>query len=376
MATAWIGRMSMGKPSEQEILAALSRVQDPELHRDIVSLNMVRDLRVDGDRVSLRVVLTTPACPLSSSIKEEVERVLMAVPGVASVDIAMDAEVRAHRAMEGPRPVQGVRNIIAIASNKGGVGKTTVAVNLAVALAKRGARVGLLDADVTGPNVPIMMGFPAGFMAESNRGLEPIERYGVRLCSIGFVLAKGSAVIWRGPMVGNAIRQLLHDISWGELDYLLVDLPPGTSDASLSMVQEAPVAGVVIVSTPQDVSLEDATKAISMFDKLKVPVFGVVENMSYFVCPHCGERTDIFGHGGARAAAQELGLEFLGEIPLDAQTRAAGDEGVPIIQSQPDSLQAEAFMALAEKVAGRCSVLGFMEDVGARPGAAAAGGVS
>jgi ATP-binding protein involved in chromosome partitioning len=221
-----------------------------------------------------------------------------------------------------------------------------------------------------------MMGFPAGFMAESNRGLEPIERYGVRLCSIGFVLAKGSAVIWRGPMVGNAIRQLLHDISWGELDYLLVDLPPGTSDASLSMVQEAPVAGVVIVSTPQDVSLEDATKAISMFDKLKVPVFGVVENMSYFVCPHCGERTDIFGHGGARAAAQELGLEFLGEIPLDAQTRAAGDEGVPIIQSQPDSLQAEAFMALAEKVAGRCSVLGFMEDVGARPGAAAAGGVS
>jgi len=370
----------MGKPSEQEILAALSRVQDPELHRDIVSLNMVRDLRVDGDRVSLRVVLTTPACPLSGPIKEEVERALMAVPGVASIDVTVDAEVRAHQAMGGPRPVQGVRNIIAIASNKGGVGKTTVAVNLAVALAKRGARVGLLDADVTGPNVPIMMGFPAGFMVESDRGLEPVERYGVRLCSIGFVLAKGSAVIWRGPMVGTAIRQLLHDIPWGDLDYLLIDLPPGTSDASLSMAQEAPIAGVVIVSTPQDVSLEDATKAVSMFDRLKVPIFGLVENMSYFVCPHCGERTEIFGHGGARAAAEELGLEFLGEVPLDAQTRAASDEGMPIIQSQPDSPQAEAFMTLAEKVAARCSVLGFMEDAGAqtgaRPGAAAAGGVS
>jgi ATP-binding protein involved in chromosome partitioning len=369
----------MGKLSEKEILAALRQVQDPELHRDIVSLNMVRDLRIDRDRVSLKLVLTTPACPLSDSIKEEVERVLMAMPGVASVDISMDAEVRAHQALSGPTAIPGVRNIIAIASNKGGVGKTTVAVNLAVALARRGARVGLLDADVTGPNVPIMMGFPAGFMAESDRGLEPVERYGVRLCSIGFVLAKGSAVIWRGPMVGTAIRQLLHDIPWGELDYLLIDLPPGTSDASLSTAQEAPLAGVVIVSTPQDVSLEDATKAVSMFDRLKVPIFGLVENMSYFVCPHCGERTDIFGSGGARAAAEELGLEFLGEVPLDAKTRAASDEGVPITESEPDSPQAEAFVALAEKVAARCSVLGFMEDAGAQtgahPGAAAAGGV-
>jgi ATP-binding protein involved in chromosome partitioning len=354
----------MGKPSEQDILAALSQVQDPELHRDIVSLNMVRDLKVEDDHVSLRIVLTTPACPLSASIKEEVKKALMAVPGVSSTDIAMDAEVRGQRAVGGPKPVQGVRNVIAIASNKGGVGKTTVAVNLAVALAKRGARVGLLDADVTGPNVPIMMGFEAGFMAESDRGLEPIERYGVRLCSIGFVLGKGSAVIWRGPMVGTAIRQLMHDIPWGDLDYLLIDLPPGTSDASLSMAQEAPIAGVVIVSTPQDVSLEDATKAVSMFDRLKVPIFGVVENMSYFVCPHCGELTDIFGHGGARAAAEELGLEFLGEIPLDAQTRVAGDEGVPITESQPDSPQAKTFMALAEKVAARCSVLAFMEDAG------------
>lgn len=361
----------MAKPTEKDILAALSQVEDPELHRDIVSLNMVRDLQIDGDRVSLRVVLTTPACPVSGAIKEAVEKAVVSLAGVSSVDITMDAEVRGHRAISGPKPVQGVRNIIAIASNKGGVGKTTVSVNLAVALAKRGARVGLMDADVTGPNVPIMMGFSAGFMAESDRGLEPVDRYGVRVCSIGFVLPKGSAVVWRGPMVGTAIRQLMHDVPWGELDYLLIDLPPGTSDASLSMVQEAPIAGVVIVSTPQDVSLEDATKAVSMFDKLKVPIFGMVENMSYFACPHCGERTDIFGHGGAQAAAEDLGLEFLGEVPLDAQTRAAGDEGAPITEFQPDSPQAKVFMALAEKVAARCSVLAFMEDVGVAAGGGA-----
>ena len=362
----------MGKPSEEEILAALRQVEDPELHRDIVSLNMVRDLKIDGDRVSVRIVLTTPACPVSDLIKEAVDKAMTAVVGVGSVDITMDAEVRGQRAGAGPKPVEGVRNIIAIASNKGGVGKTTVSVNLAVALAKRGARVGLMDADVTGPNVPIMMGLSSGFMAESDRGLEPVDRYGVRTCSLGFVLPKGSAVVWRGPMVGTAIRQLMHDVPWGELDYLLIDLPPGTSDASLSMAQEAPIAGVVIVSTPQQVSLEDATKAVSMFDRLKVPIFGVVENMSYFACPHCGERTDIFGHGGARAAAEDLGLEFLGEVPLDAQTRAAGDEGAPVTEFQPDSPQAKAFMALAEKVAARCSVLAFMEE----ESVAAGGGAS
>jgi ATP-binding protein involved in chromosome partitioning len=282
----------------------------------------------------------------------------------------MGAQVKAHGgAASGPKPVEGVRNLIAIASNKGGVGKSTVAANLAVALAKKGARVGLLDADVTGPNIPTMFGFPAGFMADSSGGLAPIERFGVRVCSIGFVLPKGSPIIWRGPMVGTAVRQLLHDIPWGELDYLLIDLPPGTSDASISMAMEAPIAGVVIVSTPQDVSLEDATKAVAMFDKMHVPVFGVVENMSYFVCPHCGERTDIFGHGGAREAADELGLEFLGEIPLDAATRAAGDAGVPIIESEPESVQAQAFLVLAEKVAARCSVLSYTEDLAATPGA-------
>jgi ATP-binding protein involved in chromosome partitioning len=306
------------------------------------------------------VVLTTPACPLKSTIKSGVEGALLSVPGVRSVSVDMDAEVQSRRTPDGPRPVEGVRNIIAVASNKGGVGKTTVAVNLAVALAKRGARVGLLDADVTGPNVPTMFGFPAGFMLESGGGLGPIERFGVRLCSIGFVLEKGSPVIWRGPMVGTAIRQLLHEVPWGDLDYLIVDLPPGTSDASLSTAQEAPLAGVVIVTTPQDVSLEDARKAVSMFDRLKVPVFGVVENMSYFVCPHCGERTDIFGHGGARAAAEDLGLEFLGEIPLDLRTRESGDVGIPIVKEDPHSEQAQRFMQVAETVAARCSVLQYL----------------
>jgi ATP-binding protein involved in chromosome partitioning len=233
-------------------------------------------------------------------------------------------------------------------------------VNLAVALARRGARVGLLDADVTGPNVPIMMGLEAGFMAEDGKGgLTTTEKYGVRLVSLGFVLPRLSPVVWRGPMVGTAVRQLLHDIAWGELDYLLIDLPPGTSDASLSLVQEAPISGVVIVSTPADVAWEDSGKAVAMFDKLNVPVFGVVENMSYFVCPHCGERTEVFGHGGGRRAAEELGLEFLGEIPLDVATRVGGDRGVPVVESDPDSPQAQAFFRVAEQVAARCSTLQF-----------------
>jgi ATP-binding protein involved in chromosome partitioning len=352
--------MAESQPQELELLAALRKVEDPELRRDIVSLGMVRDLTLSGNGgVSLRVVLTTPACPQKGAIKEAVEGALLSVTGVRSVSVDMDAEVQSRRTPGGLRHVEGVRNIIAIASNKGGVGKTTVAVNLAVALAERGARVGLLDADVTGPNVPTMFGFPAGFMLESGGGLGPIERFGVRVCSIGFVLEKGSPVIWRGPMVGTAVRQLLHDVPWGDLDYLLVDLPPGTSDASLSTAQEAPLAGVVIVSTPQDVSLEDAKKAVSMFDRLKVPIFGVLENMSYFACPHCGKRTDVFGHGGARAAAEELGLEFLGEIPLDLRIRETGDTGIPIVKADPSSEQAQRFVQVAETVAARCSVLTY-----------------
>ncbi len=346
-------------PNEKEILEALRQVEDPDLHRDIVSLGFVQKVQVDDSRVELRIVLTTPACPVRDQMKTQIEQILLAMPGVSEIEVTMDAEVRASQPMGSARPVEGVRNIIAVASNKGGVGKSTVAVNLAVALAKRGARVGLLDADVTGPNVPIMMGFDAGFMAEGERGLTTVEKYGVRLVSLGFVLPRLSPVVWRGPMVGTAVRQLIHDIRWGELDYLLIDLPPGTSDASMSMAQEAPISGVVIVSTPADVAWEDAGKAVAMFDKLNVPVFGVIENMSYFVCPHCGERTDIFGTGGGKRAAEELGLEFLGEIPLDVKTREGADQGVPIVESDPDSPQGQAFMRVAEQVAARCSTLQF-----------------
>ncbi len=345
--------------SEEDVIAALRSVNDPELRRDIVSLGMVRDVAVRDGAVSVRIVLTTPACPLNEQIKADVAEAIGALPGVREVQVTMDAEVRATAPRGGPRPVEGVRNIIAIASNKGGVGKTTVAVNLAVALARVGARVGLLDGDITGPNIPTMMGLEPGFLLESQRGLSPVERYGVRVVSIGFVLPKGTPMVWRGPMIGTAMRQLLHDLDWGELDYLIIDLPPGTSDASMSMAQEAPIAGVVIVSTPQQVALEDATKAVTMFEKMNVPVFGVVENMSYFVCPHCGERTDVFGHGGAQQAAEELGLEFLGELPLDPATRQGSDEGRPIVDAAPDSPQAQAFVRLAEQVAARCSVLQY-----------------
>ena len=241
-------------PTEQEILEALKQVEDPDLHRDIVSLGFVGDLSISDSRVELRIVLTTPACPVREQMKAQIEEILLAMPDVDAVDVTMDAEVRASSPTGNTKPVEGVRNIIAIASNKGGVGKSTVAVNLALALAKGGASVGIMDADVTGPNIPIMMGFEAGFMAEGERGLNTVEKYGVRLVSLGFVLPKLSPVVWRGPMVGTAVRQLLHDIKWGELDYLLIDLPPGTSDASMSLAQEAPISGVVIVSTPADVA--------------------------------------------------------------------------------------------------------------------------
>ncbi len=351
--------MSEENPTEQAILDALRQVKDPELNRDLVSLNMVHDVVVKDGEVSLRIVLTTPACPLRDAIEADVARALKSVPGVKSVQVTMDADVRTR---QGPQAIPGVRNVIAVASNKGGVGKTTVAVNLAVALAKAGARVGLLDADVTGPNVPLMMGLPSGFLSESGQPLAPIDRYGVKVCSLGFILPKASAVIWRGPLIDKALRELLHELDWGELDYLLVDLPPGTSDASLGVAQAVPLAGVVIVTTPQEVSLEDASKAVTMFSRVDAPILGVIENMSYFVCSHCGTRTDIFGHGGGRVIADELGLEFLGEIPIDLETRTAADGGLPIVDSAPDSPAAKTFTALAERVAARCAVTQFAEE--------------
>jgi ATP-binding protein involved in chromosome partitioning len=341
--------------STDAVLEALSEVKDPELHRDLVSLDMVQDVKVDGGTVSLRLVLTTPACPLREQIDRDVQSALRAIPGINDVEIEWDAVVRGQSHKEGEaEPVAGVKNVIAVASNKGGVGKSTVATNLSVSLANLGAAVGLVDADITGPNIPTMLGIEQGGLAEGDQGMHTIEAYGVRAVSIGFVLPKGTPVVWRGPMIGSGVRQLIHDVDWGELDYLIVDLPPGTSDASMSLAQQVPVVGVVIVSTPQLVAVEDATKAIGMFDRLGVPIFGIVENMT----------SEIFGRGGAAAAADELGVEFLGELPLAKAIREAGDSGVPLVASAPESEEAKAFIALAEQVAARCSVLQYAGDPG------------
>jgi len=336
-------------PDAAQVLDALRQVRDPELHRDIVSLEMVRDLQVDGGKVAFTVVLTTPACPLRETIDGDVRTALAAVPGIDEIDIDWDSNVRASFREGGPAPIEGVKNLIAVASNKGGVGKSTVSVNLAVALAALGARVGILDADITGPNIPTMLGIPPGALASGQQGLHTIDAHGVRAASIGFVLPPGTPVVWRGPMIGSGVRQLMRDIDWGELDYLIVDLPPGTSDASMSLCQDALVAGVVIVSTPQRVSLEDATKAVSMFDRMGVPIFGMVENMS----------SEVFGTGTVAETADELGVEFLGEIPLDIAVRKGGDEGVPVVVGAPESPQAQSFIRLAEQVAARCSVLQY-----------------
>ncbi|MEK7247689.1 MAG: Mrp/NBP35 family ATP-binding protein [Chloroflexota bacterium] len=357
-----------GEVNKADVLAALSKIEDPDLHRDIVTLGFVpeADINICGDSVSVRIVLTTPACPVREEMKTQAETLLGALPGVTNVAVEMDATVRSTGVGRGPKVIEGVRNIIAVASNKGGVGKSTVAVNLALSLQKYGAKVGLLDADMTGPNVPTMLGIDTGFQADT--GLAIVEKFGIRAASLGFVLKRGMPVVWRGPMIGTGVRQLMHDLPWGqegELDYLLIDLPPGTSDASMSAAGEVPIAGAVVVTTPNAVSVEDATKAVSMFEKLSVPVFGLIENMSYFICPHCGDRTDIFGHGGAQAMADELGIDFLGEIPLHAAVRAASDVGVPIVESDPDSPVAKAFAEIAQRVAAKTSVQHFFAETAA-----------
>ncbi len=356
---------NVAETTREAVLAALSKIQDPDLHRDIVSLGFVPDdgIKVSGDSISVRIVLTTPACPVREEMKTQAEGLLLALPGVAHAEVQMDATVRSTGVGRGPKVIPGVRNIIAVASNKGGVGKSTVAVNLAISLRKFGSRVGLLDADITGPNLPTMLGLEVGFQADT--GLAIVERYGIDVASLGFVLKRGSPVVWRGPMIGTGVRQLLQDLPWaqdGELDYLVLDLPPGTSDASMSAAGEAPIAGTVIVTTPNAVSVEDATKAVTMFEKLSVPVFGLIENMSYFICPHCGDRTEIFGHGGGVAMADELGIDFLGEIPLQVDVRAASDRGVPIVESDPDSPVAHAFSAIAQRVAAKTSVQHFFAE--------------
>jgi ATP-binding protein involved in chromosome partitioning len=351
-------------------LDALKKVQDPELHRDIVSLGMVKDLRIDGTVVSLKVELTTPACPLKDTIQRDVEAVLRQA-GATKIELAWGAQVRGAPGVAQSSLTPGVKNIVLVGAGKGGVGKSTVALNLAVALSSQGAKVGLLDADIYGPSLPLGSGTTARPNSKDGKKLEPLEAFGLKLMSIGFLIDPDQALVWRGPMVTGALLQLLRDVNWGELDYLVMDLPPGTGDIPLTLAQNVRAAGVVLVSTPQDVALADVLRAPLMFDKVNIPVLGIVENMSTFVCPHCRQETAIFDHGGAKAAAAKMGIRFLGEIPLDLAVREGGDRGLPIVAGQPDGPQAKAFLEAAQQVAAAISVQNLkaprLPVIGAQP---------
>ncbi|RME08032.1 MAG: iron-sulfur cluster carrier protein ApbC [Anaerolineae bacterium] len=347
------------KVTREAVLDALRKVHDPDLRKDLVSLNMIRDLEIDGGQVRFTVMLTTPACPLKNKIQQDALEAVRAVPGVEKVEVKMDATVPNDGRARGLLSVP-VRNAIAVASGKGGVGKSTVAVNLAVALAQSGASVGLLDADIYGPNVPTMMGVEKLPPPQGNK-LIPAEAYGVQLMSIGFLVKPGQPLIWRGPMLHSAIRQFLTDVAWDELDYLVIDLPPGTGDAQLSLAQTLALSGSVIVTLPQQVSLDDARRGLQMFRELNVPIFGVVENMSYLEMPD-GTRVDIFGSGGGQKLAEEAGVPFLGAIPIDPAVREGGDSGKPVVVSRPDSPVAKALKALAEDLAARVSVAAMRQE--------------
>jgi ATP-binding protein involved in chromosome partitioning len=339
---------------DRAALEALRKVMDPELHRDLVSLGMIKDLRVEGTSVRLRVELTTPACPLKDTIGRDVEAALRGA-GFERVEISWGAQVRAAPGAAQGQLTPGVKNIVLVGAGKGGVGKSTVAINLAVALSRLGAKVGILDADVYGPSIPILSGVTGKPTSSDGQKLDPFTAHGLKVMSIGFLVEPDQALVWRGPMVTGALIQLLRDVSWGELDYLVLDLPPGTGDVPLTLAQNTRAAGVVLVSTPQDVALADVIRAKLMFDKVSIPVLGIVENMSSFVCPHCRTETAIFDKGGARAAADKMGIRFLGEIPIDLAIREGGDRGVPIVAGAPESPQAESFLAMARNVAGAVS---------------------
>jgi ATP-binding protein involved in chromosome partitioning len=346
--------------TNENIMGALGRVKDPELGRDLVSLGMVKEVEITGLHVALTVELTTPACPLKSRIEDEIVDELR---GLGAESVKVDWASNVKRSFGGPAAdlIPGVRNTIAVASGKGGVGKTTIAVNLAVSLARDGARVGLLDADITGPNVPLMMGTLGAHVTGANGRVNPVTSHGVQMMSIQYFLTGDAPVIWRGPLIHSAIQQFLRDVEWGELDYLVIDLPPGTGDAALSISQLIPLTGAVIVTTPQEVSLVDARKAIAMFNKVNVRILGVVENMSGFICPNCGEEHDLFGSGGGQAIARELELDVLGRIPLEPGVRSGGDAGVPITSTQypggDESRAAQAMRDMARSVAGRVSII-------------------
>ena len=346
----------MSQLSEQTVLDSLKQIVDPDLRKDIVTLGFVRDLKIDNGDVSLRIVLTTPACPVKEQMEAQATDIISALDGVESVNVTMDAEVPQGRGIANNVALPGVKNIIAVSSGKGGVGKSTVAVNLAVSLAKNGAKVGLMDADVYGPNVPMMLGIGNVQPGVENSQLIPVEAHGIRIISMAVLVPRDKPMILRGPMLHGVVRQFLTDVKWGELDYLIVDMPPGTGDVQLSLAQLVPVQGAVLVTTPQEVSLSDVRRAVKMFEQVAVPVLGVIENMSYFVAPDTGNRYNIFGEGGGQKLADEYGLNFLGQVPLGLEVREGGDKGVPVVISASDSPQAQAFNKIAEEVARQVSI--------------------
>lgn len=340
--------------NEESALEALRTVKYPGLSRDIVSFGFVKDLAVGGGNVSFRLQLTSDTPGVADQIKAAAEAALRKLPGVTAVTIASE--------VKGPAPISaaaappaavlpGTRFTVAVASGKGGVGKSTVAANLAIALARLGHRVGLLDCDIYGPSQQLMMGITERPFLDESEKILPIERHGVRVMSLGFLMDVDTPVIWRGPMVFKAVEQFLTDVAWGEQDFLLVDLPPGTGDAQLTLTQKVALSGAVVVTTPQDVALIDARKGLAMFQKVNVPVLGIIENMSYYECPKCGNRDHIFRQGGGQRTADLLGVPFLGEVPIDPRVALAGDGGTPIVAAEPESLAAKAFLALAEHVA-------------------------
>jgi ATP-binding protein involved in chromosome partitioning len=341
--------------TKEQVLSALRSVQDPDLHKDIVTLGFVKEVEIQGGEVDFTVELTTPACPVKDQMKAEAEALVAALPGVTAARAKMTANV-STRGGFGRQQIPGIRNIVAVGAGKGGVGKSTTSVNLAVSLAMKGARVGLLDGDVYGPNIPQMLGCTASPAVDAAKRIVPPEAHGIKVISMGMLVPADQPIIWRGPMLHGAVQQFMRDVAWGELDYLIVDLPPGTGDVALSMAQSVPMAGAVVVTTPQGVSVSDVTKAVGMFRQLNIPVLGVVENMSYFVCGHCQERTEIFGNGGGRRMAEAMQIPFLGEVPIDTRVRSGGDEGLPIVAAAPDAPAAQAFASLASQVAAQVSI--------------------
>ncbi len=346
--------------AKETVLEALKKVQDPEIHRDIVSLGMVKNLEVVDGKVSLTVELTTPACPLRERIQDDCKKALAGI-GVTSVDISFGAQVRGSKSGAGQTDLlPTVKNVVLVAAGKGGVGKSTVAANLAVALKMHGAATGLLDADIYGPSIPIIMGVkeePGKVSVNGGFKLKPPIAHGLPVMSIGFFLEPDQAVIWRGPMLGKALHQLMGDAHWGDLDYLVVDMPPGTGDVQITFSQQLKVSGAVLVATPQQVALADVIRAKSMFDKVMIPIVGIIENMSYFICDGCGKRHEIFSRGGAQRAAERFKIPFLGEIPITSSIREWGDKGVPILVREPKSEISKVFLEIAAKLAGQLSVV-------------------